>query len=124
MKIIAVDFGVKRIGLAKWGSGANVVLPFGVANDLNELIDKIKVENFDKIVIGLPLGLNGHGNKNVERVKDFGKKLKQKINLPIEFIDERFSSQEADRMCGGVSRDEKSAMVILNTYIEKKAKAL
>jgi putative Holliday junction resolvase len=122
MKILAIDFGTKRIGLARWSSEAKVILPFGIINNQDELSKLIKTENFDKIVIGLPLGLNGHGNKNVERVKNFGEELKQKINLPIEFIDERFSSQEAVRMGDGVSLDEKSAMVILNTYINNKLK--
>ena len=117
MKILAIDFGTKRIGLAKWSSEADVVLPFGVVSSQEELVDLIKAENFDKILVGLPVGLDGVENKNMEGVKQFVDELKKEIDLPINFIDERFSSQAADRMGGGASRDEKSAMVILESYL-------
>ena len=75
-------------------------------------------ENFDKIVMGLPVGLkSGEETSNSERVRKFADKLKLKTGLPIEFADERFSSHEADSMGGQAYRDEKAAMVILQEYL-------
>ncbi len=126
MNILAVDFGTKNIGLAWCDTGIGVVFPFGVIKneDRNkakkDLLDFIKKENVNMLVVGLPLSLDGNENKNTERVRDFFANLDLKIKL--EFFDERFTSRQADRSEGGVSRDEKSAMVLLESYLEKNKK--
>lgn len=119
MNILAIDFGTKNIGLAKWHSDVDVVVPFSVVSNLRELNKLIKQNSFDKIVVGLPLGLDGKENVNTARVKKFVEDLKQFIKAPVELIDERFTSQQADRLEKGVSRDEKSAMIILRGYLDK-----
>jgi len=105
MNILAVDYGTKNIGLAWCNEALGVVLPFGLVKE-KDLLSLINKEGIDKVVIGLPLGVGGSGEKNIDRVKKFTDNLQKQISIPIEFFDERFSSQEADRMEGGVSRDE------------------
>lgn len=122
MNIIAVDFGTKNIGLAWCDTGIGVVLPFGLSKNFKELVEVIKRERVDRIIVGLPLGLDGKENKNTERVRKFVDDLKNNIDLPVETYDERFSSQAADRMEKGVSRDEKSAMLILEGYLQRSRK--
>jgi len=118
MNILSIDYGTKNIGLAKWSSDAKVVLPFGTVSSILEVADLIKNQNIDKVLIGMPLGLDSQENKNTKRVKQFVEDLKQYIKVPIEFVDERFTSQQADRMGKGVSRDEKAAMIIMQAYLE------
>ena len=125
MNILAIDYGTKNIGLAWAQIGLGVVLPFGKIEKKNEvegahqLAELIKKEKIDKVVIGLPLGLSGEENKNTERVRKFAEEVKKQTSVPVEFMTEVFSSQAADRMGGGASRDEKSAMVILQSYLDK-----
>ena len=119
MNILSVDFGTKNIGLAWVDTAMGVVLPYGIVKK-EELADFITKEKIDKVVVGLPLGLDGKENANTDRVKKFAQELESQIFVPIEFFDERFSSVSADRMGAGVSRDEKSAMVILENYLETK----
>ncbi|KKR35151.1 MAG: hypothetical protein UT67_C0003G0025 [Candidatus Magasanikbacteria bacterium GW2011_GWA2_40_10] len=122
MHLLAIDYGTKNIGLAWVETGLGVVLPYGVIKDKNlaELAKLIKKENIDKVIVGLPYGLEKKENANTKKIKKFAEDLKNIINIPIEFEDERFSSQAADRMGeGGASRDEKSAMIILQSYLEK-----
>jgi putative Holliday junction resolvase len=125
MNILSIDFGTKNIGLAWCDTGIGVVLPFGkiknqesriMNHELGELAIKEKI---DKVVIGLPMGLDGKENTNTVRVRKFGDELQSLIQIPVEYYDERFSSQAADAMGGGVSRDEKSAMIILEGYLTK-----
>lgn len=118
MNILAVDFGTKNIGLAWCDTAVNVVLPYGVT-DKEKLPALIKEEKIEKVVIGLPLGLDGKEYASTARVKKFAEELKSKITVPIDFFDERFSSHAADRMAGGASRDEKAAMMILEGYLCK-----
>jgi putative Holliday junction resolvase len=119
MNILSVDFGTKNIGLAWVDTGIGAVLPFGVAKNVKEVSEIIMNEKINLVVIGLPLGTDGKENANTERVRKFSEELKKNINAPVEFIDERFSSLAADRMGEGVSRDERSAMLILETYLER-----
>lgn len=122
MNILAIDFGTKNIGLAWCDTGIGAVLPYGIIKnqDLEELSQLIKKEKIDQVVIGLPLGLNNEENANTKRVREFGDKLKNMIGARMDFFDERFSSAQADRMGDGVSRDEKSAMIILEDYLSRK----
>lgn len=123
MNILAIDFGTKNIGLAWCDTGIGVVFPFGVikSEDRNkakrELEEFVKKERIDILIVGLPLSLDGGENKNTERIRDFAASLDVKIK--VEFFDERFTSRQADRSQGGASRDEKSAMVILEGYLQK-----
>lgn len=124
MNILGVDFGTKRIGLAWVNKELGVVLPYGQIRgvDREEMMLKlakfIKNEKIDKVVFGLPLTLEGQESSNSRRVRAFVDDLNKNINVPVDFYDERFSSFGADQMGGEASRDEKSAMIILQDYLE------
>lgn len=126
MNILALDFGTKRIGMAWVDTEIGVVLPFGIVEYSNQtkvtvekLTELIKQEHIQKVVIGLPLGLDGKENENTARIRSFAEELKSKLEIPVEFFDERFSSQAGDRYAGEASRDEKAAMIILENYVTK-----
>jgi putative Holliday junction resolvase len=111
------------MGLAIKRGDVDLVLPFGVfewhgdENRVKELVELVEKEKINKIVFGLPLSLNGKETPNTERVRKFANTLGEKINVTVDFADERFSSYEADSMGGQAGRDEKSAMVILQEYL-------
>lgn len=123
MNILGIDFGTKYIGLSWMQEGLDVVLPYGrLVNTTfqpipTELINLIQQEHITGVVLGLPLTLeDGSENANTKRVRAFAKELHALTKLPIFFVDERLSSFQADDMGGSASRDEKAAMVILETY--------
>ncbi len=126
MHILAVDFGTKNIGLAWADTTLGVVLPYGTVTGkttlqkATALATLINDEKINKVLVGFPLGLDGSENKNTQRVKQFVFEVQKKTAAVIEYVDERFSSQQADAMNEGVSRDERSAMVILQSYLDKK----
>lgn len=119
MNILGIDFGQKRLGLAWMQVGLDIILPYGiVAHEewKNTLVNLIQEEGIQKVVIGNPLGMNGEDTENTNRVRAFGEELHALTSVPVEYYDERFSSQQADAMGGDATRDEKSAMVILEGY--------
>lgn len=126
MNILAIDYGSKNIGLAWVQTGINVVLPFGVIVEKNEeakvkkLKEIIKKEGIDLLVVGLPLGLNGAENDNTKKIRSFAEKAGKETGVPVKFENEIFTSRQADRVGKGVSRDEKSAMIILQSYLDRK----
>ena len=85
-----------------------------------EIATLVKREKIGQIVMGLPIGLDGQENENTKKVREFADQLKSEVRLPIITVDERFTTHEAGRMKGGVSVDEKAAMIILQTYLDKR----
>lgn len=123
MNILAIDFGTKRIGLAWLQEALGVVLPYGRIEytkreeALEKLIEIVRTENMDKLIFGLPRGPDGEENMNTKRVRTFAEDLGQHVLIPIEFVDESFTTKEAENMGGDASLDEKSAMLILEDYL-------
>src|SRR3989339_2251861 len=101
MNYLAIDFGTKNIGLAWAQKGMDVVLPFGVVKNsdkaISEIADLVKTEKIDKLIIGLPAGLNGTETPNTIKVREFTRQLEEIVKIKAEFVNEMFSSQLADR---------------------------
>ncbi len=125
MKILAIDFGTKTLGLAMTDTDLDIVFPFGSMQNFEPKVflnikDLVLKEDFEEIVFGLPLGMNNEETEATGRVRAFAEKLKEHVEVPMHFVDERFSTHEANNMGGESSVDEKSAMIILETYLSKK----
>ncbi len=127
MNVLAIDYGTTNIGLAWMQVGVAVALPFGVikTKDRNEqknkLITLLKEERIDVLVVGLPMSAEGiEESKNEIRVKKFIDGLLKEYTIEVVYIDERFTSQQADNTPGNVSRDEQAAIIILEQYMYSK----
>ncbi len=121
MNTLSIDFGTKYMGLAWAGSGVDVALPYGRVEHQNwktELPKLILDEKIGVVVVGIPYGPEGEETRNSERVRSFIKELGMLISIPIETIDESFTTREAQSMEGDASLDEKSAMLILIDYLK------
>ncbi len=124
MPILGLDFGEKYVGVAV--SDPQNRVAFGRPT----LVYKTKVELFralrailradqiQKIVIGLPLALSGHDSRATLEVRKFAKYVKIKLNLPVAFVDERFSSQQALKM-GVRDLHQESARLLLQLYLDQ-----
>ncbi len=129
-KILAIDYGDKRAGLATADSEARVALPFGILENkgMKGLIPKIaeicQAENVSQIVVGLPMGLASTPTEQTEKVEKFIAVLKEKINIPVERQSELFTSRQARGIFKdvGVKKrhiDESAATLILADYLER-----
>ncbi len=125
MNLLGIDYGKKRIGLAWMQDGLDVVLPFGtISNEQRttnneQLLRTIKEEKIDKVVIGFPLKNDGEDTDSTDDVRAFVENLQKELHIPIEIIDERFTTAQAKQMGGEASLDEKAAMLILQSYLER-----
>ena len=101
MRLLAIDFGDKRTGLAICDGQETIVSPLAVLNTHGNLIDKIveiiNSQEAQGVVIGLPINMDGTEGPQVERINQFAEKLKRHTNLPIYFQDERLSSFDAEQ---------------------------
>lgn len=101
-RILAIDFGLKRIGLAISDELKLIAVPYrAVPNDenvLDEIVKIIDMEGVDEVVIGLPLNLDGREGEIARKVRQFGEELKKHLeNITIKFFDERFTSRMAEK---------------------------
>lgn len=126
LTILGIDWGEKEIGLAL--ARGKIAFPFktlkrkkDISNKIKEICQENKVK---KIVLGLPLTLKGKEGNKVKEVKKFALSLENKLSLPVEFQDERFSTKEAERNKFFFSNfkdlHQKSAQIILQGYLESK----
>ena len=128
--ILAIDYGIKRIGLALSPEQLSLVMPFGCitktdVEDLwfKQILLKVQEVHPEIIIIGLPLDMEGQETEMTARIRSFGDMLKGQVSAQIEYVDERFTTAQGKRMQGGVGDDEKAAMVILETYLSSQFKA-
>ena len=135
MRILAVDHGEKRIGLALSDPTGTIPSPLTVIKHVSRLLDAAQVANLAAeneaglIVIGQSFDEEGNPNLAGRRAAKFAEALKEQTNIPIELFDESFSTQDAraTRIEMGVSRkqrsghmDELAALMILRSYLESK----
>ena len=133
MRILAVDHGEKRIGLALSDPTATLASPFKVIEHVSRTIDAAQVANLASenevglIVIGQSFDDAGQPNLAGRRAAKFANALKEQTQIPILLWDESFSTQDAraTRVEMGVSRqkraghlDELAAVMILSSYLE------
>ena len=133
MRILAVDHGEKRIGLALSDATATIASPLKVIEHISRAIDAAQVADIAVqsdvalIVIGQSFDEDGNPNPAGRRAGRFADELKNQTNLPIELWDESFSTQDARaaRIDLGVSRKKRAghqdvfaAVVILQSYLE------
>ena len=133
-RVLGLDIGKKRIGIAMSDPLLITAQPFDTIqrNPENEAINKIgeliKTYNVNKIVAGLPLMMNGDFGEQAQDCSDFGKKIEQKLQIDVIFIDERLTSYQAEEIlkAQGVKYtkdkgkvDKIAAAIILQEYLDR-----
>jgi putative holliday junction resolvase len=122
MRILAVDHGEKRIGLALSDGTGTIASPLKVIEHLSRSIDAAQVADLAAqndvalIVVGQSFDEEGNPNPAGRRAGRFADELKNQTNIPIEMCDESFSTQDGHQ-------DAFAAVVILQSYLESNRKS-
>lgn len=134
-RLLAIDYGQKRTGLAVSDemqiiAGGLTTVPTAALMDF--LLDYVKREPVERIIVGLPKQMNNEPSENMRRITPFVNRLRKLLpDIPVEFHDERFTSVLAQRTIieAGIKKmarrnkelvDEVSATIILQSYMESK----
>lgn len=136
MKIVALDIGTVRIGIATSDIMEIIASPYLVYRRKNPTADVLEIAKIinslecGKVVIGLPLKLDGSEGQSVQMAREFGEKLSEHISAEIIYQDERLSTVSAERVLieSGMRREKRkdkidsvAATFILQTYLDKKS---
>jgi putative Holliday junction resolvase len=131
-QVIALDVGERRIGVAVSDPTGTLATPHSVirrrskAEDfaaVARLVDELGIK---RVIVGLPLSLNGEMGPQARRVTRYAQALAQTLDVPVEFHDERYSTVTADALLAESGRkrrvpiDAAAAAVILQDYLESR----
>ncbi|HXM98703.1 MAG TPA: Holliday junction resolvase RuvX [Candidatus Dormibacteraeota bacterium] len=146
-RILALDYGRSRIGMALADEEARLARPLGTLERINRNEDMRRLRELTnehsvrEIVVGLPLHMDGSRGEMAEEAARFAERIRKQIGLPVKLLDERLSSWEAERILeeemgkkfvprnsehptrrkredSRISVDAVAAMVILREYLE------
>lgn len=134
-KIMAVDYGSKRVGVALADSTLKIGVPYGciqldeTRTPIAEISAIVSTEQVERIVVGKPIMMDGTDGAMVARVENFADELQSVAKVPVVLWDERLSSNQAERLFRGEARgragkrrkrgdiDAMAATIILESYI-------
>ena len=131
-RILAIDYGTTRIGVAISDPTGIIASPLCVVDvsegrELDELAEIISREAVEKVVVGLPRRLAGDEGPAAQRVREFVAELSERIAVPVVTWDERLTTAQAERamIAGGTRREQRrsridkvAAALMLQSYLD------
>ena len=132
-RILAIDFGTKRMGLAvsdalgMTAQGLPTLQRTRIADDLEHLRSLVEEYSVEKVLVGNPIGHSGGETSMSQLVAEFAEKLRRRLPCPVELRDERLTSVEANRTLreAGLSIgkrqravDRMAAVLLLQSYLD------
>ncbi len=134
--VLGVDYVTKRIGLALSDAGGKIAFPEttlesrGLESDLEALRSLVEARDVRAIVVGLPLHMDGRRGPEAEAAQRFAQRLAEVTGRPVEMLDERLTTVEAEHSLREIGRrgrkaravvDAVAATILLRTYLAKRA---
>ena len=138
MRIMAIDYGDQRIGLAVSDllgmlcGEAWTMQEWNMERAASRICGEAKARGVEHLVLGLPRNMDGTEGQQAIDTRAFGDALRERVGLPIRYVDERLTSMSAHSMLheGGLKRkdhkkvvDKVAAVLILQTYMQNPARS-
>ena len=128
MRVLALDYGAARTGVAVTDASGTIVRPLCVVSrvasedGLAELVAIVREHEADLVVVGMPLTLRGERGQQAVETEAFVEALRGSVAVPVETYDERFTTALAARSGGGADEDARAAAHLLESYLERTAR--
>lgn len=125
MKVLALDYGPARTGVAVSDPTGTLARPVGVVEragteaGLARLVELVRAEQPERIVVGLPLTLRGEHGEQARETERFVEALRDAVDVPVESLDERFTTTLAGQTPASAPEDARAAAHLLTTYLER-----
>ena len=133
MRIAGIDYGTVRIGIATADTTVGIAGLYGTYTRRNERLDAeyfrnlATEERIARFVVGLPVHASGGESQKSGEAREFGKWLQETTGVPVEYLDERYTSAEAEQvlLAAGLTKkrrkerlDQLAAQIMLTAYLE------
>jgi putative Holliday junction resolvase len=125
VKVMALDYGSARTGVAVSDPTGTLARPLGVVEraatkgGLAELARLVREEGVERVVVGLPLTMRGTRGEQAAETERFVEALRGVLDVPVELHDERFTTDLARQTAGTAPEDAVAAAHLLSTYLER-----
>jgi putative Holliday junction resolvase len=139
MSVLGIDFGSRRIGLAISDPEERVAFPAGTLEsrgrkaDVAAIRSVVEEREVRRVVVGLPLHMDGRAGTGAEAARAFADALGRELALPVELLDERWTTQEAERTLRETGRsgrrkkrgaaDTLAATLLLRTFLDRQQRS-
>lgn len=120
MKVLALDYGRARTGVAVSDPTGTIARPVGVVKgaDIARIAELIREHDVDRVVVGLPLTLRGTRGEQAQETETFVEALTNATPVPVVTFDERFTTNLAERLgSDGAEEDARAAAHLLSSYL-------
>lgn len=128
MKVLALDYGAARTGVAVSDATGTIARPLGVVeraatrDGLRRLAELVREHEVERVVVGLPLTLRGEHGAQAQETERFVEALRGRLDVPVESFDERFTTRLAAATPSGRSHeDARAAAHLLSSWLEWKS---
>jgi putative transcription antitermination factor YqgF len=124
LKVVALDFGRARTGVAVSDPTGTLARPLAVVEQaateagLARVAEIVREEGAEEVVVGMPLTLRGEHGEQARETEAFVEALRAAVDVPVETFDERFTTSLAEQGGNGSPADARAAAHLLSGYLE------
>ena len=125
MKVVALDFGAARTGVAVSDETGTLARPVGIVEraattaGLDRLVELVAEHDAELVLVGLPLTLRGERGQQARETEAFVDSLRARLTIPVETYDERFTTTLAQQSGGRAPEDAVAAAHLLQGWLER-----
>jgi putative transcription antitermination factor YqgF len=125
MKVVALDFGAARTGVAVSDATGTLAFPVGIVEKagtpagLDRLVAVVGEQEAELVLVGLPLTLRGEHGEQARATEAFVEALRTRLAIPVETYDERFTTTLAQQTGGRAPEDAVAAAHLLQGWLER-----
>ena len=125
MKVVALDFGAARTGVAVSDATGTLAFPVGIVEKagtpagLDRLVAVVGEQEAELVLVGLPLTLRGERGEQARATEAFVEALRTRLAIPVETYDERFTTTLAQQTGGRAPEDAVAAAHLLQGWLER-----
>ncbi len=127
MRLLALDYGAARTGVAVTDASGTIARPLTVVEraateaGLQRIEELVRDGEVEAVVVGLPLTLRGERGSQAEEAERFVELLRTALDVPVETYDERFTTALATHAAGTAPEDARAAAHLLESYLAWKS---
>jgi putative Holliday junction resolvase len=125
VRVLALDYGAARTGVALSDATGTIATPLGVVEKaageagLERIGELVREHGVEVVVVGLPLTLSGRRGQQALETERFVGSLRAALSVPVETFDERFTTALAARVPSSTPEDARAAAHLLTGYLER-----
>jgi putative Holliday junction resolvase len=123
VKVLALDYGSVRTGVAVSDPSGTIARPVGVVErahterGLQQVVDLVRAEAAEQVIVGLPLTLRGERGRQARASEQFANRLRKLVDVPVVMFDERFTTDLAQQTPSDGDLDARAAAHLLSTFL-------